>query len=57
MQMPFLDFIIATGATPVIPPRANRTEARDYDKHLYRERHWLSVLSTRSNTIAASFLV
>jgi len=23
----------------VIPPRANRTEARDYDKHLYRERH------------------
>jgi len=35
----FLDFIIATGTIPVIPPRANRTEARDYDKHLYRERH------------------
>lgn len=35
----FLDFIIATGAIPVIPPRANRTEGREYDKHLYRERH------------------
>jgi transposase len=22
-----------------IPPRKNRTEQRDYDKHLYRQRH------------------
>ena len=29
----------AQGATAVIPPRANRKEQREYDKHLYRERH------------------
>ena len=24
---------------PVIPPRSNRKEAADYDRHRYRERH------------------
>lgn len=24
---------------PVIPPRKHRKEPRDYDKHLYRQRH------------------
>lgn len=24
---------------PVIPPRKNRKEQRDYDKHLYKQRH------------------
>ena len=24
---------------PVIPPRSNRKEPADYDRHLYRERH------------------
>jgi transposase len=36
------DFILvieATGAVPVIPPRANRKQLRDYDEHIYRERH------------------
>ena len=34
-----LDVITALGAIPVIPPRSNRIEQRDYDKHLYKERH------------------
>ena len=29
---------------PVIPPRANRKEPRDYDEHLYRERHLIECL-------------
>jgi transposase len=29
----------ARGGAAVIPPRQNRTEQRDYDRHLYRERH------------------
>ena len=24
---------------PVIPPKANRKEPREYDKHIYKERH------------------
>ena len=27
------------GMTPVIPPRKNRNEQREYDKHLYKLRH------------------
>jgi transposase len=36
---PFLDLVIQRGAVPVIPPRANRKQLRDYDDYLYRERH------------------
>ncbi len=35
----FLKEIWDRGAVPVIPPRSNRKEPREYDKHLYRERH------------------
>ena len=35
----FIALITAQGATAVIPPRANRKVLREYDKHLYRERH------------------
>ena len=35
----FIQSIVASGALPVIPPRANRKESRAYDEHLYRERH------------------
>ena len=35
----FLNVINDSGAVPVIPPRANRCDLRDYDTHLYRERH------------------
>ena len=29
----------AAGKTAVIPPKRNRTEQRDYDRHLYQARH------------------
>ena len=35
----FLDLIEASGAKAVIPPRSNRRTPREYDKHLYKERH------------------
>ena len=36
----FINLIIAEyEAEVVIPPTARRTEQRDYDKHLYKERH------------------
>jgi transposase len=35
----FLQTIIDSGAVPVIPPRANSKQPRDYDEWLYRERH------------------
>ena len=38
-SMPFIESITDTGAVPVIPPRANRRDSRDYDVDLYKERH------------------
>ena len=35
----FLQFVVDRGAIAVIPPRSTRTAMREYDKHLYRERH------------------
>lgn len=35
----FLEFIIANGAEPVIPPKQNAKYPHDYDKWRYRERH------------------
>ena len=35
----FLQVVVNYGAVPVIPPRSNRKVSRQYDKHLYRERH------------------
>ena len=35
----FLQFILNQGAVPVVPSRSNRKEPRDYDGHLYKERH------------------
>ena len=34
-----LEPLAATGKTAVIPPRANRSSLRDYDRQLYGERH------------------
>lgn len=34
-----LQLIAAKEAEAVIPPRANRKEQREYDKHWYKERH------------------
>lgn len=35
----FVQVVRARGAVPVIPPRSNRRMPREYDAHLYRERH------------------
>jgi len=35
----FIESVTKTGAQAVIPPRKNRKDQREYDKHLYRERH------------------
>jgi transposase len=35
----FVQFVISSGAIPVIPPRSNRKEPREYDEYLYQERH------------------
>jgi transposase len=34
-----IEAVTALGIQAVIPPRSNRKEQRDYDKHLYKERH------------------
>jgi transposase len=35
----FIKELIAAGVEAVVPPRVNRLEQREYDAHLYRERH------------------
>ena len=35
----FRQHILDLGMMPVIPPRSNRQEPADYDRHRYRERH------------------
>jgi transposase len=36
-----LELIDQQGMMAVIPPKANRTVQREYDHHLYKERHWV----------------
>jgi transposase len=40
----FLSLIAAKKAEAVIPPRKNRKEQREYDRHLYKERHLIECL-------------
>ena len=40
----FIRKIQAGGAVAVIPPRKNRIEKRDYDKTIYKERHFVERL-------------
>lgn len=35
----FIALIQAAGAQAVIPPRSNRKQARDYDRHVYKDRN------------------
>jgi len=54
------------GAEAVIPPRANRTEAIEYDPHIYRERHlvecffnkikWFRRIFSRFDKLACHYL-
>lgn len=61
-----IEIIEHSGGEAVIPPRSNRKEPRDYDKHLYKVRHlvenaflrlkeWRGV-ATRYAKNAASYL-
>ena len=36
---PLIEAITAKGIVAVIPPKKNRLVQREYDRHLYRERH------------------
>lgn len=40
----FIEHIVNQGAEPVIPSSKTRTAQRDYDKHLYKERHLVECL-------------
>lgn len=62
----FVRTIEAQGAQAVIPPRTNRTEQRDYDRHLYKDRNLVERffnrikqfrrLATRYEKLAQNFL-
>jgi transposase len=45
----FLQTIAERGADAIIPARKSRVEPRDYDAHLYKERHLSSVSLTKSS--------
>ncbi len=61
-----IDHILNQGSNPVIPPKKNRHEKREYDKHLYKERHLVENyfcklkeyrrVATRYEKLAATFL-
>jgi transposase len=58
--------LAAAGRTAVIPPKANRRSPRDYDRHLYKERHLIEnffaklkqfrAIATRYDKTARNFL-
>ena len=58
--------LMAAGKSAVIPPKANRKVARDYDRHLYRARHLIEnffaklkqfrAIATRYDKTARNFL-
>jgi transposase len=60
-----LDFATNNGQTAVIPPRSNRIDQRNYDKHLYKERHLIEcffqklkiyrAITTRHEKLADTF--
>lgn len=61
-----IDQIQATGRVAVIPPKKNRKQPRDYDKHLYKARHLIEnffcklkqfrTIATRYDKTARNFL-
>lgn len=62
----FLSLIVTRGAEAVIPPHPWRTDQRDYDRWLYRERHLVECfinklkhfrhLFSRFDTLASRYL-
>ncbi len=61
-----VSFIISQGGVPVIPSRRCRKEPREYDRHIYKERHLVEIffnkikryrrVATRYEKLAANFL-
>jgi transposase len=61
----FLETITESGAEAVIPPKKDRIVQRDYDEHLYKERHlvecfinkikWYRRIFTRFDKLARRF--
>ena len=61
-----LDLLQNAGMTPVIPPKSNRKEQRDYDKELYKARHLIEnffcklkqyrAIATRYDKTARNFI-
>ena len=61
-----LEYLSSAEAISNIPPKSNRLVQRDYDKHIYKERHLIECffekiknfrrISTRYDKNAASFL-
>ncbi len=37
----FLHLLAEKGIEAVIPPRKNRKTVREYDPHIYKDRHWV----------------
>jgi transposase len=60
-----VDFATDNGQIAVIPPRSNRLNQRDYDRHLYKERHLVEcffqrlkiyrAIATRYEKLAGTF--
>ena len=58
--------LLVAGKTPVIPPKSNRKEQRDFDKELYKARHLIEnfvcklnqfrAIATRYDKTARNFL-
>jgi transposase len=61
-----IDVLHAAGKTAVIPPKANRKTARDFDKEIYKARHLIEnffadltqyrAIATRYDKTARNFL-
>lgn len=61
-----ISFIISQGSIPVIPSRRNRKQPREYDRHIFKERHLVEIffnkikhyrrVATRYEKLAENFL-
>jgi transposase len=61
-----IDLIESQGSIPVIPSRSNRKKLREYDKHIYKERHLVEIffnkikqyrrVATRYEKLASNYL-
>ena len=51
----FRQHILELSMMPVIPPRSNRKEPADYDRHLYRERHLVECFINKMRSTIAGY--